>query len=95
MFLFLYVENVGCCALVVLGFLIGHSVPSTIHVTLVQGNFDLKSEGVKYQSKLLEGHMLISCHCFDMNIIHVQSIFLTLDSDTEKPPRQQIAPKFL
>ena len=60
----------------------GHSVPSTI--ILVVGYFALKSLGAKYLTKLLDGQIFASLHCFDMKIIHVQTIFLTLISEIEK-----------
>ena len=73
MFLFLYVGNVDCCARGAFGFLIGHSVLSIM--TLVVGNFDLKSDGLKYLTRFLDGHILISRHCLAINIIHVKIIF--------------------
>ena len=73
-FLFLYVKNVACWATGCLGFIIGHSVPSTI--TLVLENFVLKDDGEKYLTQSLDGHQSISSNSASMDSFRLALISL-------------------
>jgi len=67
----------------------GHSIPSRI--TLVEGNFRPKSEGMKYRTRSPFGQMSNSCHCLSKKFTHVTNMLPTENSEI---PNKRLNSKF-